>query len=75
MVEEHSLFNEDDYVDDPNKLTEKDIPKLIWMFEKRLQNLNMHYINHTHTLRTMLIILIVVLLLQPVALIIIAGFL
>ena len=36
MVEEHSLFNEDDYVDDPNKLTEKDIPKLIWMFEKRL---------------------------------------
>jgi len=39
LVEENSLFNEDDYVDNPNKLTEKDIPKLIRMFEKRLQNL------------------------------------
>lgn len=74
MVEENPLFNEDDYVDDPNKLTEKDIPKLIWMFEKRLQNLNMHYIDHMHRLRTILIILVIIQIV-PVILIFIGLFL
>ncbi|MHA1154753.1 MAG: hypothetical protein ACTSQK_01485 [Candidatus Heimdallarchaeota archaeon] len=66
MVEENSLFNEDDYVDDPNKLTEKDIPKLIWMFEKRLQNLNVHFNNNNHKMRTILIILVIVLAIQTI---------
>ncbi len=60
MVEENSLFNEDDYVDDPNKLTEKDIPNLIWMFEKRLQNLNKNYVNNSYWLRLILVIVLII---------------
>ncbi len=48
MVEEKSFYNEDDFGDDPSKLTENDIPKLLWMVEKRMQRSNMLYIDNMH---------------------------
>ena len=65
-MNDNNLIEKSDDAFDPENLTEKDIPKLIWMLEQRQKKFNIHYIDLTFAIRTILIALVFVMTIQTI---------